>query len=137
MIQIRRLLIPVFLLGGSAGAAAPPGYYDLADGKIGGALKSALHEVLDNHKVIPYTRSDNADWHDGKDLDVWFSRTQPATTTIPSAAGFSSCISTRLVHSPKRIVERERTIAGSVNMSGRSLADSLKKARQATPTCIT
>jgi len=46
-------------------------YYQSVEGKHGNELKSILHRIIDNHKVIPYTRKGNSDWHDGNNMDVW------------------------------------------------------------------
>ncbi|MYH39840.1 MAG: endonuclease I [Candidatus Dadabacteria bacterium] len=46
-------------------------YYLAAEGKTGDALKSALHKIIDNHYVLPYTWLGNDNWHDGKNIDVW------------------------------------------------------------------
>jgi endonuclease I len=35
-------------------ADPPPGYYDSASGLSGASLKSALHDIIDGHTVIPY-----------------------------------------------------------------------------------
>jgi len=37
--------------------ALPAGYYDSAVGETGNELKSALHEIINNHHVIPYSSS--------------------------------------------------------------------------------
>ena len=52
-------------------ADAPIGYYKKAKDKSGSELKAALHEIIDGHRVLPYTKSGNSDWSDGKNLDVW------------------------------------------------------------------
>jgi endonuclease I len=54
------------LLVGAAGARSdpPPGYYNAAEGKTGAELRQALHQVIRNHNVIPYssgTRFDTSD----------------------------------------------------------------------------
>ncbi len=54
----------------NAHAGPPAGYYSAAVGKTGDSLKSALHAIIDNHKVLPYRDHDNKDWHDGKNVDV-------------------------------------------------------------------
>src|SRR4029450_277801 len=46
-ILIGTLLVPLR-------ADPPPGYYDPANGLSGAALKSALHDIIDGHTVIPY-----------------------------------------------------------------------------------
>ena len=52
-------------------ASAPSDYYQSVEDKHGNELKSILHRIIDNHKVIPYTRKGNSDWHDGNNMDVW------------------------------------------------------------------
>jgi endonuclease I/fibronectin type 3 domain-containing protein len=44
-------------------ADPPPGYYDSAAGLSGTALRDALHEIINDHKVIPYssTATDTSD----------------------------------------------------------------------------
>lgn len=49
----------------------PVGYYATAFGKDGAALKSALHKIIDNHKVLRYTTPGERVWHDLKNIDVW------------------------------------------------------------------
>jgi endonuclease I len=39
----------------TACADEPPGYYSMAEGAFGGELREALHQVVRNHKVIPYS----------------------------------------------------------------------------------
>ena len=46
-------------------------YYYLARGKSGNELKSALHIIIDNHRVLPYTTRGNDNWFDKKNMDVW------------------------------------------------------------------
>ena len=36
-------------------ADAPPGYYVTAEGRSGQALRSALHQIIHDHRVIPYS----------------------------------------------------------------------------------
>ena len=55
----------------TANAGPPTGYYADAVGKTGVELKAALHHIIDDHKVFPYTKSGNSDWHDRKHIDVW------------------------------------------------------------------
>ena len=49
---------------GVAWAAAPPGYYDQAQGKAGQELREALHAIVRNHRVIPYSSSSRIDTSD-------------------------------------------------------------------------
>lgn len=53
--MIRALLI--FIFGGVVAgyAAAPVEYYATAEGKAGSELKAALHAIIRNHHVIPYS----------------------------------------------------------------------------------
>ncbi|HET6409227.1 MAG TPA: hypothetical protein VFG14_15175, partial [Chthoniobacteraceae bacterium] len=54
---MRRALVCAFSLGllaASLRGDAPPGYYDSTAGLAGSALKNALHEIIDDHIVIPY-----------------------------------------------------------------------------------
>jgi len=54
----------VALAAGCATHAQPPtGYYANAEGKTGLALKSALHDIIDDHTVFPYS-SGSFDTHD-------------------------------------------------------------------------
>ena len=55
--RYRNLLL--LLLGGRlvVAAAPPAGYYDSAQGKAGGELRTALHNLIRNHHVIPYSSS--------------------------------------------------------------------------------
>jgi len=48
-------LASAFALVFSVRADAPAGYYDSAAGLTGGPLKQALHGIISNHRVIPYT----------------------------------------------------------------------------------
>jgi len=53
-----------------ASAQAPSGYYDSANNKTGQQLRDALHDIIDDHHVIPYSSS-SYDTHDAlEDLDV-------------------------------------------------------------------
>jgi len=49
---------------GVASATTPPGYYDGAQGKAGQELREALHAIVRNHKVIPYSSSSQTDTSD-------------------------------------------------------------------------
>jgi endonuclease I len=44
-----------------ADAAAPPGYYDPAAGQSGPALRQALHSIIRQHQVVPYSSSSQTD----------------------------------------------------------------------------
>ncbi len=53
----------------SAMADEPPNYYNSAKGKTGTALRTALHDIIDNHTTIPFS-SGGYDTHDAlEDLD--------------------------------------------------------------------
>jgi len=62
--------LAVFVMAAPAALAQiPPGYYDSADNKTGSALRSALHDIIDDHTVIPHS-SGGYDTHDAlEDLD--------------------------------------------------------------------
>ncbi len=47
----------------------PVGYYQSAEGRTGAALKSALHEIIRSHTVIPYTSTSTDVWNALKVLD--------------------------------------------------------------------
>jgi len=71
---LRKTLIVIVFVGLVASGAcskSSEGYYFAAEGETGDALKSALHEIIDDHNVLPYTRPGNDDWHDGENIDVW------------------------------------------------------------------
>ena len=67
------LIIAAFMsaIASHAYADPPVEYYSAATKKTGDTLKSVLHEIVDDHKVFPYTQSGNDNWHDGKNVDVW------------------------------------------------------------------
>ena len=48
------LLLIMFLFGGISFAQIPNGYYDAANGLDGNALRSALHDIIDDHNSIQY-----------------------------------------------------------------------------------
>ncbi|SDG82405.1 endonuclease [Psychroflexus sediminis] len=50
-------------------AQAPAGYYSLAEGKTGEALKSSLYEIIKNHVEFPYTSSSTDVWDILKETD--------------------------------------------------------------------
>lgn len=52
-------------------ADPPEGYYASAIGKTESNLKMALHQIIDGHRVLPYTARGNDDWFDGNNMDVW------------------------------------------------------------------
>jgi len=71
--RMRLLVVAIMvLLGTSIAYADPPrGYYESAANKSGSELKAALHALVDDHDVLPYTQSGNTDWFDGQNIDVW------------------------------------------------------------------
>lgn len=56
-------LIPLVVGLANASATAPPDYYQDASGKTGAVLKSALHNIIDDHESLPYSSS-SFDTHD-------------------------------------------------------------------------
>lgn len=74
LIHVRPLpLSSLLLLAGATialGQFGPPsGYYDGTSDLTGSALKDALHDIIDNHDVIPYTSSSTDVWDALKLLD--------------------------------------------------------------------
>jgi endonuclease I len=63
--RLKRLWL-IGLLGGFGVAIAspPPGYYDSAQGKAGQELRDALHAIIRNHQVIPYSSGSRQDTSD-------------------------------------------------------------------------
>jgi hypothetical protein len=55
------LALLLFLGLGFLRAAPLPGYYDLAQGKSGQALRQALHAITEGHTVILYDSNGNVD----------------------------------------------------------------------------
>lgn len=51
--------------------SSPEDYYSTALGLQGKQLKSQLHKIIDDHRVIKYTQSGNNDWYDHENMDVW------------------------------------------------------------------
>lgn len=47
----------------------PNGYYDTAEGKTGDLLKSALHNIIDDHNTYPYSSSGTDVWDILKEAD--------------------------------------------------------------------
>jgi endonuclease I len=54
--------IVLLLLAAVTSAQPPDGYYDSASGLTGTALRSALHEIIDDHTRLPYTSSQPDTW---------------------------------------------------------------------------
>jgi len=46
-------------------------YYKEAIGLRGYILRTKLHDIVNDHVELKYTNSNNKDWTDGKDVDVW------------------------------------------------------------------
>lgn len=67
-----------------ARATPPAGYYSSTIGKSGAELKSALHRIIDGHKVLPYTSRGNKDWYDGLNIDVWEALTYTDSACLDS-----------------------------------------------------
>ncbi|GAB6011022.1 endonuclease [Viscerimonas tarda] len=67
----------LFYSGNTVWAQAPQGYYDLADQKRAGELKTAMHTIIKNHIRLEYYTSSayfryNTDWHpDGYFWDMY------------------------------------------------------------------
>ncbi len=47
-------IIVFFFVAGTTKAQIPAGYYSSAEGLTGGALKAALHDIIDNHHALSY-----------------------------------------------------------------------------------
>ena len=61
------LLLTVFLLALSplqAGADVPEGYYAAAEGLDGRALRTAIHDIIVNQRVLPYSSRRDVDVRD-------------------------------------------------------------------------
>ena len=52
----------LFLTGSRIAAQIPTGYYNNANGKTGDELKTALHDIIDDHTTISYQQIWNAFW---------------------------------------------------------------------------
>jgi endonuclease I len=52
----------IFVFSAVAAAQAPPGYYSSVDTSSAAALRSTLHEVIDDHQRFPYTSSATDTW---------------------------------------------------------------------------
>lgn len=63
------LLIVATVARGFAQSEPPPSYYAPAIGTTGAALKAALHNVIKNHTVLPYTGTSTDTWDAVKMLD--------------------------------------------------------------------
>ena len=56
------LALALLLSPGVAFSAPPAGYYDSVDPTAQGALRSTLHEIIDDHIRFPYTSSNIDTW---------------------------------------------------------------------------
>lgn len=63
-LQLFSATVAAIFMVSSAMAAPPPGYYDSANGLSGEALKGALHNIIKNHTVVPYSSSSKTDTRD-------------------------------------------------------------------------
>lgn len=57
LILLAATTLVLSLSGPAAQAQIPPGYYDNADNMSGSTLKNALHDIIDDHTVIPHSSS--------------------------------------------------------------------------------
>ena len=65
-----RLIATIVVSGFAAFADPPLTYYEAAEGKIGSDLRAALHQIIRNHRVVPYSSSNREDTSDAlKRLD--------------------------------------------------------------------
>jgi len=64
-----KLLLIMFLFCSSLYAQIPDGYYEDAEGLSGEDLKSALHEIIDDHVEFPYTSGGTDVWDILKETD--------------------------------------------------------------------
>ncbi len=64
IIRIAAILLLLFVstIAGKLQAQPPQGYYSTATGLSGSALKSALHDIIDDHTEFPYTASSTDTW---------------------------------------------------------------------------
>jgi len=63
ILSITLLFASLGILTISAGAQAPPGYYDTVDATNAIDLRSTLHDVIDDHQRFPYTSSATDTWN--------------------------------------------------------------------------
>ncbi len=68
ILRLYSAITAAILMVSSTMAAPPPGYYDSANGLSGEALKSALHDIVKNHTVIPYSSSSKLDTRDALEV---------------------------------------------------------------------
>jgi len=88
-VQSLRKFLPIIgalVLSGCACGEEPAGYYATAEGKTGPALRQALHDIIDGHQFLEYTRTDEAMALTDRDPDnpgsvilIYSRRTEPAS----------------------------------------------------------
>ena len=66
---VRSSFCLLILLASAAFAEAPAGYYDSVDLSDAAALRSSLHDIIDNHARFPYTSSSTDTWDILEDAD--------------------------------------------------------------------
>ena len=69
MLRKLTLLFTLFICVNQLIAQIPAGYYDTANGLTGDVLKSALHNIIDDHTTYPYTSSSTDVWDILKESD--------------------------------------------------------------------
>ncbi len=62
MMRVTPVHVALLIMALSAAADAPDGYYDSLTGLEGAALRAELHEIIDDHKRLPYTSSETDTW---------------------------------------------------------------------------
>ncbi len=66
---MKYLIIVILLLSSTLYADIPEGYYDGTEGLTGETLKTALHDIIDNHIEFPYTSTSTDTWDILKETD--------------------------------------------------------------------
>ena len=85
---------------GSACLADPPhGYYSSATGKTGQALRQALHDIIDDHRVIKYSSKNpdtadalaelDADPNNPNSVILIYSRRSEAISNFGTSSGWN------------------------------------------------
>jgi hypothetical protein len=78
-VKLRLLFSLTILAHALAQASEPPGYYDSAKGKTEAELRAALHAIIRNHHVLPYSGTTHPNTADAiRALDE-----DPANTNMP------------------------------------------------------
>lgn len=123
MIKIlRKTLIAIVFAGlvaSNAYSKPPEEYYSAAAGKTGDVLKSALHNIIDDHNVLPYTKCGNDNWHDRKNVDVWEALVY-TDSSCPDAN--PKCGRVRLLY-----LDEDRSIDQANRDKGKNLNDSWER----------